>query len=106
MFAVIYSFEVRENHEDQFFKAWNGLTNLIYKHEHSLGSRLHKSKENEYIAYAYWPDRETWENSGNNLPEQATSFRNEMRDACIEIKTLFQLNLIDDLLRNRLFDSD
>lgn len=106
MFTVIYSFEIKELKTNQFELAWHELTQLIYKHENSLGSRLHKSSDLQYIAYACWPDKATWENSGKNMPEEADIHRSEMREACSEIKTIFQLNLVDDLLKDKSFDSE
>lgn len=104
MFTVIYSFKVKEGMHKEFLDAWNDLTSLIYEFENSLGSRLHESKSNEYIAYACWPDRKTWENSGNNLPISAQGIREQMRASCHEIQTLFELNLADDLLKNKPFN--
>ena len=98
MFAVIYIFKVKSGEEEQFISSWKGLTKLIYKHEGSKGSRLHKSKDLEYIAYAQWPSKEKWKNAGENLPTEADKFRKDMRDACIDITTKYELDLIDDLL--------
>lgn len=63
MFAEIYKFDVKENRESEFIGVRKQLTQLIYDYEGSLGSRLHKLKDTSYIAYAQWPDRQTWKNS-------------------------------------------
>jgi len=104
MFTVIYSFKVKEGMRNEFLNAWNGLTLLIYKFENSLGSRLHQSKPYEYIAYACWPDKATWKKSGDKLPDSAQGIREKMRASCHEIQTLFELNLADDLLKNKPFN--
>jgi heme-degrading monooxygenase HmoA len=98
MFVVIYSFKVKENSKEQFIHAWGALTKLILEHEGSLGSRLHKKDSKNYIAYAQWPDKHTWQNSGNNVPEAAKEYRSTMRKACVEIKTEYELDVVDDLL--------
>lgn len=98
MFIVIYSFEVREHMEHQFVKSWSALTELIYHYENSLGSRLHKTKQGEYIAYAQWPDKKTWKNAGDRLPQEANELRREMRNACSSIQTIYKMNLINDKL--------
>ncbi len=98
MFYVIYSFTVKPNLEKDFVKGWTGLTQLIYKHEGSLGSRLHQKSDNEYIAYAQWPLKATWKNSGNNLPEQANNFRKLMKESCTKIQTEMELPVTVDLL--------
>lgn len=98
MFSVLYSFSIHPDKKDQFLKAWSSLTQLIIEYEAGLGSRLHEISEKEYIAYAQWPDRETWQNSGGNLPESASKIRADMREACIEIKTVYELKIVKDLL--------
>lgn len=99
MFAVIYQFEVKENRKTQFIEAWEELTQLIYKYEGSLGSRLHAEKDYLFIAYAQWPDRETWKNSGDKLPDHADEVRAQMKEACVKIVTLHELDCINDLLK-------
>ncbi len=101
MFAVLYSFKVKIGKDQQFVDSWRGLTKLIYKHEGSLGSRLHKEKEGEYLAYAQWPSKDIWENSGKNMPPEAEQFRVAMRESCLEIKTIHTLSVTDDLLQSK-----
>ena len=100
MFIAIYSFKVKKNNEENFIKAWEDLTELIYRYEGSLGSRLHRADDNEFIAYAQWPDRETWKNSGDRLPPEADIARKKMREACEEVKTIHELESISDLLKS------
>ena len=100
MHIVLYRFRVKSNKEEDFIKGWKGLTELIYKYEGSLGSRLHKGDELNYIAYAQWPDQLTFETSGKNLPEQANHFRTLMRSSCSEIEVLQSMDIVEDLLKN------
>jgi len=99
MFVVIYKFEVKENMNSEFLKAWEELTDLIYEYEGSLGSRVHFERENVYVAYAQWPDKGTWENAGSNMPENAEEVRSRMRNSCAKIETLYELECVKDLLR-------
>jgi len=101
MFTVIYSFKVKVGFEAQLEKSWQELTDLIYTYEGSLGSRLHKETEQSYIAYAQWPSREQWKTSGDNLPELSKSISQTMRESCLEIKTLYELDVIDDRLKDK-----
>lgn len=102
-FTVIYSFKVLNDREEDFIKSWEALTILIYEFEGSYGSRLHKINDNLFIGYALWPDKETYTHSGNNLPEAANQYRQQMRECCSEIKTEYESNLIvKDLLKNEL----
>lgn len=101
MFTVIYSFKVKPNQEELFIEGWRGLTELIYEFEGSLGSRLAKSNKGEYIAYAQWPSEEQWKNSGSNLPELATKFRTKIKTACEQIETLYELEVVQDLIKDK-----
>ncbi|UKN00700.1 antibiotic biosynthesis monooxygenase [Paracrocinitomix mangrovi] len=98
MFIAIYSFTVVPGKEAEFKEAWVELTKLIYQFENSLGSRLHHEKDEVYIAYAQWRSKEQWANSGGNLPEEANQWRQQMKAACSEIKTVYELEVVDDLL--------
>ncbi|GAA4941595.1 hypothetical protein GCM10023314_13240 [Algibacter agarivorans] len=102
MYIILYSFQVKPKQEQNFIAAWKDLTNLIYKYEGSLGSRLHKQKEYQYIAYAQWPDASTFKASGENLPKQeADTARSLMRAACEKIEILQELDVVEDLLKTK-----
>lgn len=100
MFSVIYKFKVKPDRKDSFEKSWNDLTLLIYKYSGSLGSRLHKKDKYNYIAYAQWPNRETWKNSSSKLPEKANEISKLMKESCNSIEVLHELELIEDLLKD------
>jgi len=98
MFSVIYKFEIKPDRKESFEKSWKDLTLLIYDYAGSLGSRLHKKDECNYIAYAQWPNKETWENSSNKLPEKSNEISKLMKKSCVSIETLYELELTEDLL--------
>ncbi|MBX7043940.1 MAG: antibiotic biosynthesis monooxygenase [Ignavibacteria bacterium] len=101
MFAVIYRFRVPEENADDFLGSWKELTEMLIRYEGGLGSALHKSEHEpgEYIAYARWPDRNMWAKQPKlNLPPEAEIARTRMRDACEEISTLYELEILEDLL--------
>lgn len=100
MFAVIYQFKVKKNRDSEFINAWKQLTQLIYEYEGGLGSRLHKQNEGLYLAYAQWPDKKTWKNSGNKLPDSANKIKIKMRECCTHLETLYELDCIEDLLKS------
>lgn len=72
--------------------------------KNSLGSRLHQYNENTFIAYAQWPDRRTWEKSGNLLPDDAKIHRQKMRESCVSITTVYELEMTEDLLATSPFN--
>lgn len=94
----MYSFTIKPGHDTSFIAAWKEMTTLIMNYEGGLGSRLHKRSENEYIAYAQWPDKETWKNAGENLPKKANTVRDRLRASCINMETLHELDVVEDLL--------
>jgi heme-degrading monooxygenase HmoA len=99
MFSVIYSFQVKPGCEQDFIDSWAELTELIYQYEGSLGSRLHKKGDLHYIAYAQWPDKETWQKAGGKLPQSSISVRDEMKNSCEEIETLREWEVVKDILK-------
>ncbi len=101
-FSIIYSFKIFEGKEEEFIRCWIELTQLIYEFEGSYGSKLHKVDAHLFIAYAQWPDRETFEQSGARMPEIAQKYRKEMRECCEEIKSEFELNsIVVDLIEEK-----
>lgn len=102
MFVVIIQFDLKEGKEESFVMAWKSLTELIYQHEGSLGSRLHKTAHLTYIAYAQWPERDTWITS-NNLPEVASPIRKQLRDCCEKMEVKYELEMVEDLLKKEVF---
>ncbi len=60
-FCVIYRFRVRPGAEDTFRHGWAQLTKAIRDRRGGLGSRLHRTDEGLWLAYAQWPNRDAWE---------------------------------------------
>ena len=100
MLGVLYKFQVKPGHEERFIESWKEMTRLIHKHEGGQGSRLHRNAATEFIAYAQWPDREAWEGAGDKLPEKAAVIRKTMREACSSIETLYDMDVVADLLEH------
>ncbi|MCB0640773.1 MAG: antibiotic biosynthesis monooxygenase, partial [Phaeodactylibacter sp.] len=92
MFIAIYRFQAKPGQVQSFIEAWKDLTELIYQHCGSLGSRLHREDELNFIAYAQWPDRDTWKHP-KPLPATADAIRQQMRESCSLIETLHELEV-------------
>ncbi len=101
MFCVVYQFTALPAKEQEFRQAWAELTKIIYEHAGSLGSRLHRDSSGNFIAYAQWPDRESWETASGKLPESAKLVSQRMRENCEEISTIYELDMMDDLLKKQ-----
>lgn len=99
MFSVIYTFDVKPGAENDFVEAWSALTELFKEHAGSGGSRLHKASTGSFVAYAQWPDRQTWEQAAEKLPVEAGPIREKMRESCQSIGTQFELDTIVDLIQ-------
>ncbi len=61
MFVALYRWKLREGTEEMFREGWLRRTLEIYRNCGSLGSRLHRAEDGTWVAYAQWPDRQTWE---------------------------------------------
>lgn len=100
MFCVIYRFPTSAEKEEQFKSAWRNLTEVLKAENGALGSRLHRNYDGDWIAYAQWPDEQTWASADNNSLE-ATKYRQMIRDSFVEgksVEVLYKLNVVDDLL--------
>ena len=105
MFVVIYEFTVKQEMKDQFRENWLKYTEGIYRYSGSLGSRLHKPKNNIFVAYAQWPDRETWKDAGEvKFPDEYETAGGKMREALSDFKVLYELEVDRDYLQNQLFN--
>ncbi|WP_178991247.1 antibiotic biosynthesis monooxygenase family protein [Winogradskyella schleiferi] len=101
MYIVLYAIKIKPDQEHKFIDAWKGLTNLIYKYEGSLGSRLHQKDALHFFAYAQRPDKHTFDNAGVNLPEEANHFRKTMKASCEKFEVLEKFEMIEDMLNQK-----
>jgi beta-lactamase class D len=90
--------------EKSFMEGWSRLTEAIRKTRGGLGSRLHKSDSGWWVAYAQWPDRQTWESSQtvDESPDMEASHL--MTEAIVERLAPILLEPIIDLLDTRVDD--
>lgn len=103
MYCVIYLFQLKEGKEIEFKTTWSAFTTLLYETANSLGSRLHKKEDLSYIAYAQWPDKETFDNARNILSQEALSLRDDMRATCKNVEVLMDLDVEVDLTKSKIF---
>ncbi|MCF6442929.1 antibiotic biosynthesis monooxygenase [Pseudoalteromonas luteoviolacea] len=106
MFVVMFEFVVQEGFEEQFIKAWPSVTQGIYLFKGSLGSRLHKNVNGEYIAYAQWPDKQTWEASSEiEMSPDYEMHRDSMQESLNleSTRVLYQMEVEIDYLQRRKF---
>ncbi|OKY25031.1 antibiotic biosynthesis monooxygenase [Thalassotalea sp. PP2-459] len=106
-FAVIFEFVVKEGYEEQFISAWSQTTQGIYLFKGSLGSRLHRNKDGALIAYAQWPDEQTYRKAANiEMSAEYEQHRKVMLDSLNleRTRTLFEMEVEFDYLQRRSFE--
>ncbi|MCC4263955.1 antibiotic biosynthesis monooxygenase [Oceanimonas baumannii] len=100
MFIVIYEFEIRPGTEPEFRQAWLEVTQAIYQHCGSFGSRLHTSEQaNMLVGYAQWPSRAQWEKDHQLAEPPYQAARNTMRRCLIQSRVVHKLEVCDDYLQ-------
>jgi heme-degrading monooxygenase HmoA len=100
MFAVIYRWRVKPGLEAQFEEGWHRGTLAIRRELGGWGSRLHRADDGTFIAYAIWPDEETWAKAAAkrmryNDPEARKMYLDALDG---DIETIARMHVIDDLL--------
>jgi quinol monooxygenase YgiN len=99
MFIAIYEFVVRHGQDTTFVKNWEIVTEEVFNSRGSLGSRLHMEVEGKYVAYAQWPNEETFEKE-IPLPAEALKASELMKSSCISMKLAHRLTVVADLLKS------
>jgi len=94
-FAALYRFVVHPGRGEEFVLAWSAMTEHIALNRGSFGSRLHRSGEDAFIAYAQWPSREAWSAPGGPAAPELGA---RMKACCASIEVLAELDVAADLL--------
>ncbi|MFC3285893.1 antibiotic biosynthesis monooxygenase family protein [Litchfieldella rifensis] len=99
MLAIILEFDVIPGKEEAFREAWEETTKYIHTNFGSLGSRLHRAEDGKFIAYAQWPDHETYEKE-HDWSEEGIKCRERMRSTLKseQVIVLHKLDVDTDLL--------
>ena len=84
--------------EDSFMEGWSRLTEAIRETRGGMGSRLHRSDNGWWVAYAQWPDRQTWEKSQTAQESPDIKASTLMTEAIEDQKPPILLEPIIDLL--------
>lgn len=106
MYIVVFDFVVKEECEAQFLKAWPTVTQGIYLFKGSLGSRLHRDGSGKFIAYAQWPDKQTYEQAATiEMSAEYEQARQDMHQSLHleDTKVVHQMQVEVDYLQRRTF---
>jgi heme-degrading monooxygenase HmoA len=105
MFIVIYRWRLKEGRESVFRQGWREMTKSIYLARGSLGSRLHRAEDGTWVAYAQWPDEETWRRAREAGSANEDAAR-KMREGSAGLISEEYLEVADDLLRAEPYERD
>jgi len=100
MFIAVYRWKVKAGQEDQFREAWRRGTVAIHRIHKSFGSRLHRTREGDFVGYAQWPSEAAWQKVFDaHFPHDDEEASKMFRDA-IEVSYGVELlmEVTDDLL--------
>jgi heme-degrading monooxygenase HmoA len=110
VFVAIYCWRIKPGTEEQFREGWRRVTETLYRHQGSLGSRLHRNFDGTWVAYAQWPDRKHWEKTQKAGAESAKEGLQMMRDSLEDPATLdtpvFRLVATDDYLQRAAYGTE
>lgn len=96
-FAVIYRWRLKPGTESSFVAAWEAVTRSIRRDHGGLGSRLHLADDGTILAYAQWPDRESWD-ALQSAPATDPAASSAMRACIRERLEPILLESLSDLL--------
>ena len=82
IFIAVYTWKIIPGKEIEFQNCWEKGTKIFRDEHKALGSRLHRSEDGTWMAYAQWPSREVYFSMRELSPEHAY-YLARMRD-CIE----------------------
>lgn len=97
MFAVHYKWRLVPDSEAAFRTAWRVMTEAIRGRYGTRGSRLHRTDDGLYVAYAVWPSRADWEAAGKQPSVDPDSLA-AMKACIAESFGATPLEVIDDRL--------
>ena len=84
MFAVIYRGYIRPGKEKEYQDSWHMLARYFIEERGALGSCLHKTTDQIWLAYSRWPNKSMRDASwpGENPPNEELPIKIKN---CIEI---------------------
>ena len=100
MFVVLYRWKVKPEKGEEFREGWRLVTTAIQERDGSLGARLHQVDDNIWVAYAQWPDRESWDSAWQKGPvDEALGYhlmKGALRRNAQSEKPFLTMKLTDD----------
>ena len=87
MFAVIYRAYLKPGTEAKYLECWKTVATYFVNTQGALGSTLHKTQDEMWVAYSRWPDKATRDASWPQDQEKINSeFPADISKAISELK--------------------
>jgi len=80
MIAVLLRWEIKPEYEQLFQEGWSQIMHRNIEKFGALGSRLHKTPDNQWISYSQWLSEEHFHNA-LNWPDEHEGARIKMAKA-------------------------
>ena len=65
MITVLFRWDINPEHEQAFKEGWSEIIHRNIEKYGALGSRLHKSSDNQWISYSQWTSEAHYQNAQN-----------------------------------------
>ncbi|QDU65503.1 putative quinol monooxygenase [Engelhardtia mirabilis] len=101
MYAAIYAWKAIPGREERFRAGWRRVTEAIRREHGSFGSRLHRTDDGRFVAYALWPSEEAWKAAMAGAPvdpEGAQMMTDSAEPDGVSSSVVATGEVLDDLL--------
>lgn len=65
MITVLFRWDIKPQHEQAFKEGWSEIIHRNIEKYGALGSRLHKTHDNQWISYSQWSSEQHYKNAQN-----------------------------------------
>jgi len=102
MIVVLFRWEVNPVHEQVFKEGWTELVQRNIEKYGALGSRLHKTKDNQWVSYSQWISEDHYLKA-QGLEDKHEGARAKMLTAIISAaEPLVLVPVLDHLISTKL----
>ncbi|TEW56502.1 hypothetical protein E2R68_00225 [Psychromonas sp. RZ22] len=101
MIVVLFHWKINPQYEKTFKEGWSELVQRNIEKYGALGSKLHKTKDNQWVSYSQWISEEHYINA-QNLEDKHEVARVKMLQAIISTeKPLILVPVLDHLMAHK-----
>lgn len=98
MITVLFRWEIKPQYEQEFKEGWSEIIHRNIEKYGALGSRLHKTDDNQWISYSQWLSEDHF-NNAQNCQDNHQSARVKMINAIQRTyPAIIMVPVIDHLL--------